>query len=211
MANEPALFDLDRVHLVEPTADDPDRFERRLLAILDREQPDLVVPCRDDDVVALASLRDRRPDLAGRLLCGNTLTANAIRDKWLSHEFCKSHDLPFVASIVSDVARDASAFVRKHGFPLLSKPRRGFSALGIHLLQRRQLLRSRGLARACRHANGGVRRILSLRGLASSEHRPSRSRTLRAQPGIRSSSSSATYSKAIRAASQQVLDELALA
>src|SRR5688500_13691539 len=29
VANEPALFDLDRVHLVEPTADDPHRFERR--------------------------------------------------------------------------------------------------------------------------------------------------------------------------------------
>ena len=143
VANEPALFDLDRVHLVEPTADDPHRFERRLLAILDREQPDLVVPCRDDDVVALASLRDRRPDLAPRLLCGNTLTANAIRDKWLSHEFCMRHDLPFVASTIGGAACDARAFVRKHGFPLLSKPRRGFSSLDIHLLtSERQLARA---------------------------------------------------------------------
>ena len=104
VANEPSLFDLDRIHLVPPTLEDPARFERRLLEIVDRERPDLVVPCRDDDVVFLAALGDRRPDLAGRFLCGNATTARIVRDKWLSHEFCRERILPFVPSIVGGTA-----------------------------------------------------------------------------------------------------------
>ena len=134
VANEPSLFEFDRIHLVPPTLEDPARFERQLLEIVDRERPDLVIPCRDDDVVFLAGLRDRRPDLARHLLCGNAATARVVRDKWLSHRFCSERGLPFVPSIVGGDSDRAAAFVRANGFPLVSKPRRGFSAQGIHLL-----------------------------------------------------------------------------
>jgi hypothetical protein len=134
VANEPSLFDLDRVHLVPPTLEDPARFERRLLEIVDSERPDLVIPCRDDDVEVLAALGDRRPDLADHLLCGNAATARIVRDKWLSHQFCSERELPFAPSIVGGDRDRAAAFLRTHGFPLISKPRRGFSAQGIHLL-----------------------------------------------------------------------------
>ena len=62
----------------------PGAFERALLDIVDRERVDLVIPCRDDDVEFLASLRDRRPALAHRLLCGSAAPARVISDKWLS-------------------------------------------------------------------------------------------------------------------------------
>jgi hypothetical protein len=144
VANEPALFDLDRIHLVPATLKDPGRFEQRLLEIVERERPDLVIPCRDDDVEFLAGLRDRRPDLAARLLCGNHATARVARDKWLSHQFCIERGLPFVPSIVGG-HDDRAAFLRTHGFPLVSKPRRGFSAQGIHLLfNERQFERALG-------------------------------------------------------------------
>ena len=54
VAHEPALFDFDAVHLVPPTAADPAAFARRLLKVMERERPDLVIPCRDDDVVFLS-------------------------------------------------------------------------------------------------------------------------------------------------------------
>jgi len=134
VAHEPALFDFDAVYLAPPTAADPEAFEQRLLEIMEKEQTDLVIPCRDDDVVFLASLRDRRPDLAPRLLCGSAATAEVIVDKWHSFEFCREHGLPFAASMIRCSASAQSEFVRKHGLPLVAKPRRGYASLDVYML-----------------------------------------------------------------------------
>jgi carbamoyl-phosphate synthase large subunit len=140
VANEPALFDFEAVHLVPPTAADPAAFEDALLRIMDRERADLVVPCRDDDVVFLGALRDRRPDLAPRLLCGNAATARILCDKWLSYEFCVEHDLPYAATIMRGTDAQREAFVRKHGFPLIAKPRGGWSSLEVYVVHRHEQL-----------------------------------------------------------------------
>jgi len=136
VANEPALFDFDAVYLAPETAADPVAFERRLLDVIEREQIDLVIPCRDDDVVFLAALRERRPDLAPRLLCGSLEAARVIADKWDSHEFCRRHALPFAASMIDGSAEQRSAFVRRHGLPVVAKPRRGYASLDVYMLYR---------------------------------------------------------------------------
>ena len=134
VAHEPAIFDYDAVYLVPPTAQEPAAFEKRLLAILDSEDIDLIIPCRDDDVLFLAALRDRRPDLAPRLLCGCDELARVICDKWLSAEFSFEHALPFAASMAGGSARDRAEFARTHGFPLVVKPRRGYASQDVYLV-----------------------------------------------------------------------------
>jgi biotin carboxylase len=141
VANEPALFDFDVVYHVPPTAAEADAFERALLDIMDREGVDLVIPCRDDDVEFLASLRDRRPELARRLLCGSTAPAGVIGDKWHSAEFSARHGLPFAASIIQGSDGERAAFVERHGFPLVAKPRRGYASLGVYMLWKETQLR----------------------------------------------------------------------
>jgi carbamoyl-phosphate synthase large subunit len=135
-AQEPSLFDFDAVYLVPRTAADPEGFERQLLEIMVRERIDLVMPCRDDDVLLLSSLRDRRPDLAPRLLCGNAAMAQVIADKWLSYEFSMHNALPFAASMIRCAAPERIAFVRKYGFPLVAKPRRGYASLDVFMLHK---------------------------------------------------------------------------
>ena len=49
-----SLFDFDAVYLTLETVGAPAAFERRFSEILALERPDLVIPCRDDDVVFLA-------------------------------------------------------------------------------------------------------------------------------------------------------------
>ena len=132
--NEPFVFDYDAVYLVPPTAAEPEAFERRVLDIIARERVDLVIPCRDDDVIALGALRDRRPDLASRLLCGGAETARIIGDKWLSAEFSARHGLPFAPSIADGAAATRAAFAREHGFPLIAKPRRGYASQNVFLI-----------------------------------------------------------------------------
>src|SRR5262245_44459477 len=46
--DEPSLFAFDAVYLAPRLRDDAPAFERRVLEIVDREAPDLVVPCRDE-------------------------------------------------------------------------------------------------------------------------------------------------------------------
>lgn len=133
VVDEPGPFDYDTVHRVPPTA--APEFEARLLDVIGRERIDLVIPCRDDDVLFLAGLRERRPALAPRLLCGGVAAAAAIVDKGGSVAFCARHGLPFAPSLCAPAdAAARAAFVAAHGFPLLAKPRRGYASIGVYLI-----------------------------------------------------------------------------
>ena len=133
VANEPGPFDYDIVHLVPPTAA-PD-YESRLLALIEAEQIDLVIPCRDDDVLFLAALHDRLPALTPRLLCGSAAAAIAIVDKGESADFASRSELPFAPSLVGPAdAAARAAFARANGYPLVVKPRRGYASMGVHLI-----------------------------------------------------------------------------
>jgi carbamoyl-phosphate synthase large subunit len=132
--NEPALFDFDAVYLAPKLADDATAFERRVLDIVERENVDLVVPCRDEDVMWLARLGERRADLAARFLCGAPEAAEIANDKWLSFQFCQRHALPFAPSLLCGDTANLSAFVAQHGFPIVAKPRDGVNSQGIVLL-----------------------------------------------------------------------------
>ena len=133
--DEPALFAFDAVYLAPKIADDAPGFERRVLDIVAREAPDLVVPCRDEDVEWLAGLRDRRDDLRARLLCGARAVAAMANDKWTSYQFAVEHALPFAPSLACTVDVGArarvEAFVAQHGLPLVAKPRRGVDSKGV--------------------------------------------------------------------------------
>jgi len=144
VCDEPALFDFDAVHRVPPVADAG--FEDALLRILDDERIDLVIPCRDADVAFLGGLRDRRPDLAPRLLAGNEATARIIGDKALSHRFCAERGLPFAETIQACGADEQAAFVARHGFPIVTKPARGWASMNVVLVNTPAQL-ARALAR----------------------------------------------------------------
>ncbi len=133
VVDEPGLFDYDIVHRVPASADPA--FAPALAALMAAERVDLVVPCRDDDVLLLAGLRERRPDLAPRLLCGNAACAAVIVDKAESFAFCAAHDLPFAPTLCAPASGGARrAFVRATGFPLIVKPRRGYASMGVLLV-----------------------------------------------------------------------------
>lgn len=136
--DEPALFDFDAAYLAPRLADDAEGFERRVLDVIVRENPDLVVPCRDEDVQWLAGLGERRADLAAKFLCGTQRIAAIANDKWLSYEFCQGHALPFAPTLLCDCAADGSAFVEQHGLPLVAKPRHGVNSTGVVLLTTRE-------------------------------------------------------------------------
>ena len=122
-------FRTDVCYLSPPASDRP-----ALLALLDRvvgeHDPDLIIPTRDDDVVALAHWaagRDR-----ARALVGCAPMAEVIRDKWASCAWAARKGLPFARSAI-----DAAGIARLRdevGYPLFAKPRDGFGSNGVRLL-----------------------------------------------------------------------------
>jgi len=130
MAQVPDNFAYDQVYLV-PETQSPD-FETRFVEILQAVEPELVIPCRDDDVLFLARWQAQQPE-PQRYLCGPLSLAEAMLDKWLTFVLCQQHDLPCVPSALATDAEGVQALVQDFGFPLLFKPRQGFASREIQL------------------------------------------------------------------------------
>lgn len=133
-ADSATLYEYDTVYLTPTTAGEPIKFEQRVLQIIEEEKPDLVIPCRDDDVIFLANLKEKRPDLSEQLVCGSLRTAEAMYDKYKSWEFAVEFNLPFVPTVSNRSEEEVFEFLSFYGFPLLAKPRIGFASRGIYIL-----------------------------------------------------------------------------
>ena len=71
IAEDPGLWAFDHVYLTPVTAATPNAFAERVLAIVAKENVDWIVPCRDDDVVALGALVEQHPELKSRSVGGS--------------------------------------------------------------------------------------------------------------------------------------------
>lgn len=135
VADEPPLFDFDAAYLTPSIREHRDAFAARFDEIVSHCQPDLIIPCRDDDVSFLAGARDRRLEWASRLLCGASAVASAMLDKIESAQFCRRHGLPFAPSTDAQSGFEAMRrFAAEHGYPLVAKPRRGYASHGVRLI-----------------------------------------------------------------------------
>lgn len=122
-------FRMDTCYLSPPARNRP-----ALLAQLDelvrRHEPDLVVPTRDDDVVALSHWAESHPGTPA--LVGSVRMAEVIRDKWSSCRWAAGHGLPFARSAIDEAG--VARLRDDVGFPLVAKPREGFGSNGVQLL-----------------------------------------------------------------------------
>lgn len=136
-ARSPSLYACDRVHLV-PETRDAERFHARFAEIVGLEQPDLIIPGRDDDIVLLATLAAADPLLARRVLAGGPSVSRTLRNKLAMARFARSHGLPFVDTMATaDLRIDSqtNAFIATHGWPLLIKPEEGQGSQEVWLIE----------------------------------------------------------------------------
>lgn len=146
VAAEPALSDFDEAYLCGNLRDDREAFARRFVEVLERVDPQLVIPCRDDDVAFLAAFAESCPAVAPRLLCGSRATAQAMLDKLESAALSSRHRLPYAPTIdAAGPQRALGDFAATQGMPLVAKPRQGFASRGVFLvLDQAQLERVAG-------------------------------------------------------------------
>ena len=135
LADAPGNFRCDRCYLVPPTK--APGFGSRMHEILANEQPDLILPGRDDDVVFLAGLQAARPELAANIPCGSPAAAAVITSKLASSRFAAEHGLVFADSVLLAEAADLAAVEdlgRTAGWPLIAKRPAGFGSQGVQIV-----------------------------------------------------------------------------
>lgn len=134
LASEPSLVDFDQVHLVPATAMDTTSLEHLVRQRLLQGSCQLVIPCRDEEVLWLARLREQLGEHASRLLVGAPRPAEVFLDKALSWSISTAHGLPFVPTARLEDLPSVEALVRAHPGPLIVKPCRGFASRGVWVL-----------------------------------------------------------------------------
>ena len=93
-----------------------------------------MLPGRDDDVLALAELKEAQPPLRLSLPVGPHRLALVLNDKWASHEFARTHGLPYVDSAAADDLPAVERLVAAQGYPLIAKPRTGNGSRGVRIV-----------------------------------------------------------------------------
>jgi len=126
-------FRCDRAYLAPPAAR-ADEYLARLASLLLDEHPALVLPGRDDDVPALAKLKEEQPPLRLSLPVGPHRVAVVLNDKWASHEFARARGLPYVDSAPADHPTAVQRLLADFGYPLLAKPRTGNGSRGVRIV-----------------------------------------------------------------------------
>lgn len=134
IAEEPSLYDFDEVFLTSETDLLNKEFIHRFKELLEIINPDLVIPCRDEDVLFLSELRHTLPSASDKFLCGEKMIANAMVNKEKSYLFSKKNNLPFAPAISSNADYETILkFIDEHKFPIIVKPKRGFASRDVFI------------------------------------------------------------------------------
>lgn len=122
------LKELDRF-LKSPLTISPDFFSF-LKSTIENELPDLVIPCRDEDAVALARLAEMNPGLRSKISLTDSQLAEKFYDKFLSYKMCEELGLPFAYTRLAK-EYESNGILET---PFILKPKKGFASKGVRLI-----------------------------------------------------------------------------
>jgi carbamoyl-phosphate synthase large subunit len=135
IAESQRIYRCDRAYLVPQTAS-PD-FTVAFQDIIEKEQPDIILPGRDYDIVFLANYKKKNSYKNALIPVGEPHLAEMMLDKYQTHLFAEKYGLPYAATILYRNSSDEAslkAFVQEYGFPLLVKPREGFASMNVIII-----------------------------------------------------------------------------
>lgn len=132
----PNNFRCDQVFLAPP-AREAEAYWQRVEEILRRENPDLVLAGRDDDIPLLAQWRDQHPRWADRFVVGTSVLSLPMTDKLAGHEWAVARGLPFAPTVAANdplASERCATWMADLDCALIGKPRAGNGSRGVRLL-----------------------------------------------------------------------------
>ena len=140
LAASPTVFDCDRAYRVPKTAN-ACAYREALRTIVFREQPDLVIPGRDEELTILAELATDHAWSGIRVLAPPPELVPVFNDKLETARFAARHALPFAATAYEP--EEITALIETRGFPLVVKPRiGGHASKGVRIVANPAQLRA---------------------------------------------------------------------
>ncbi len=136
IADNSRNFRCDVVYLVKDISHKD--FGKDFQKLINSENPDFILPGRDEDCIFLAELKKADPvNLAKKIPFGDPYIPRIMYDKYESYVFCRNNNLPFADTILYEGKKDLPVlfkFLEGTGFPLVSKPRHGFGSRNVHFI-----------------------------------------------------------------------------
>jgi carbamoyl-phosphate synthase large subunit len=84
----------------------------------------------DSELLVLSAARKEIEETGAKLLVGELDALSIARDKWKTFEFCSGNQLPCAPS---SLVENKEEFLRRHGFPVVVKPREGYGSLHMYV------------------------------------------------------------------------------
>lgn len=132
-SGNPRVFRCDKAYKAPPIS--TPEFKEFFYDLVEKKQPDMILPGRDHDVLALAEFARLSPQMQKRIPCGAVESVKIMNDKGLSFQFAKEYNLPFAETFVlNHNPNEALSWAEGIGFPLLVKPSEGYGSLGIRII-----------------------------------------------------------------------------
>lgn len=127
----------ERGHLL-PMARDPGYLER-LRALIELEEPDVVIPGTDVELhILAANRRSLEQDFGTHVIISSPDVVRIADDKWLTSVFLEERGLGHVPSCLPG---DEEKLIAAVGFPLIVKPRVGARSIGFSVIRDMDQLR----------------------------------------------------------------------
>jgi carbamoyl-phosphate synthase large subunit len=121
-------------HYVVPKTGDSG-FNKALTEILVKEIPEAIFVCSPTELDYFSS---QKIDIKNRWGCTVLVNPPEVvhigSDKLLTANFLKSHNLPWLPTALAENRDDSELVIRETGFPVIIKPRKGFSSHNVFLI-----------------------------------------------------------------------------
>lgn len=128
-AHNSGVYWVDAAYLV-PWVRDADEYRRRVVEVVSAEGITALIPGLDPELLVLAGMRDELADLGCTVIVSDSDVIAVSDDKLATAEWSSSLGLPFVAT---RSLPDAQDHADELDYPVIIKPRRGSSSIGIRL------------------------------------------------------------------------------
>lgn len=125
----PALYFADAYEIV-PRITEPD-YIKILKGICQKYQVDAVLSLIDPELLLFAENRGALEEAGVKLVLSDKHSIELCFDKYLTYQFLKNHDLPFVPTFLKFDEVKAAIDKNEVSFPLIAKPRKGSASIGI--------------------------------------------------------------------------------